>query len=439
MTAFEVDLASTQASMRRLIQVFAITLCVLVFGIGGWAVASKIESAVIATGKFVVKSSGQAVQHLSGGIVGEILVKEGDRVTKGQLVMRLDAAQVEAQLGIVRREIIDLAVKRARLVAERDHQPTLARPTIKNSTPHDMDVMQAAAALHQTLLTARLSAFQSQMQQLNEQHAQIDSEIDGLRGLAQARKDELVQLDADLEAFNRLDKKRLIRRSVLRQARRQSSRTRGDILDIDSRLAAKRSKLSEIRFRIRETSRKHSSEILDKLQETTSLLAKAQEKYHAAKDQMTRLAIRAPAAGIVHELQAHTVGGVIKPGQPVMTIVPDDDPLLVTARIKPTEIDQVHTGQKASVRISAFKQKVSPELDGEVINVAADRSLDERTGQTFFEVKIAISPGQHAKLGPKKLTPGLPADVFIKGEPRRVITYLTQPLTDQIGLTFREE
>jgi HlyD family secretion protein len=439
MSAFELDLAVTQASMRRLIRVFSITIIVLVFGVGGWAVASRIESAVIANGNFVVQSNGQAVQHLKGGIVGEILVAEGDRVKKGQVVMRLDAAQVHAQLGIVRRQIIDFSAERARLIAERDLQPTLRRPRIVNGNEKDAQAMHAAITLQQTLLTARLSAFESQMQQLNEQKTQTNSAIEGLVGLQQARKDELEQLDGDLDAFNRLDKKRLVRRSVLRQARRQVSRARGDILDIASRLATKRSKLSEIEFRIREATRKRRSEILDKLQEIESNLATAYEKYHAAKDQMTRLDIRAPSAGIVHELKAHTVGGVIKPGEAVMTIVPNDDPLLVVARIRPGEVDQVAAGQKAAVRISAFKRQKSPELDGEVINVAADRSLDERSGQTFFEVKIKVLPGQEEKLGDKKLTAGLPAEVFIKGEPRRVITYLTQPLTDQIGLAFREE
>jgi HlyD family secretion protein len=439
MTVFESDLADTQDSMHRLMWIFAATIFVLFFGIGGWAVVSKVESAVVANGNFIVKSSGQAVQHLHGGVVGKLLVKEGDVVRKGQVVMTLDAAQVEAQLGIVKRELVDLSAEQSRLLSEHDGRATVRRPVLLKNEPNMQNRLNTAMALQQNLLNARLSAFRNQLQQFNEQKSQTKSGIIGLRALVRARQDELEQNVADLKAFTELDRQRLVRKSVLRQTRRQVSRSRGDVLEISSRISTKQSKLSEIDFRMREIVRKTRSEVLDRLQIIKSKIGQAVENYKAAKDRMTRLDVLAPSAGIVHELQAHTIGGVIKPGQAVMMIVPQDDPLEVVAQIKTTEVDQVKISQKVAVRISALDHRASPELDGTVIGVSPDRSIDERSGLAYFKIRISIEPGQQAKLKGKKLTAGLPAEVFIRGKARRVISYLTQPLRDQIGLTFKEE
>lgn len=439
MTVFESDLAETQDSMYRLLQVFAVTLFVLFAGIGGWAVLSKVESAVVANGNFVVKSNGQAVQHLHGGVVGKLLVKEGDQVRKNQLVMTLDAAQVKAELGIVRRDLVDLSAEQSRLLSERDGRATISRPNLPQIEPDMQNRLNTAMVLQQNLMNARLSASRNQLRQLNEQKSQTKSAVLGLRALVRARKEELEQNIADLSAFSQLDRRRLVRKSVLRQARRQVSRSRGDVLEITSRIATKQSKLSEIEYRMQEILRKTRSEVLDRLQVIKSKIGQTIEKFAAAKDRMMRLEVTAPSAGIVHELQAHTVGGVIKPGQAVMMIVPHDDPLEVVAQIKTTEVDQVKISQKASVRISALDHQASPELDGTVIGVSPDRSIDERSGLAFFKVRVSIAPGQHAKLKGKRLTAGLPAEVFIRGNSRRVISYLTQPLRDQIGLTFKEE
>ena len=260
MNEFETDLAKTEASMRRLLKLFTATLLVLVLGVGGWAVASKVESAVIATGNFVVSSNGQAVQHLHGGVVGRILVKDGDRVEKGQLVIELDSAKVRAELGIIKRQLIDLAAERARLIAERDGEATIKRPKILQGNAANSNALNAALMLQQTLLQSRTDAFRSQLMQLKEQMEQTENGIAGLRSLKRAREEELAQVSDDLEAYLELDRKRLIRRSVLRQTKRQVSRLRGDILEITSRLSSHQSKRSETKFRMREIKRKTRSE-----------------------------------------------------------------------------------------------------------------------------------------------------------------------------------
>ena len=175
------------------------------------------------------------------------------------------------------------------------------------------------------------------------------------------------------------------------------------------------------------------------MQSVDSELAEVEEQYAARKRPLQRLEIRAPRAGLVHELAVHTVGGVVAPGQRLMSIIPNAEPLIVDAKIRPDQVEQVHIGQKATVRIGSLKLPVTPELDGEVTTISPDQEIDERSGLAFFAVQIAIAPGERDKLEGKELTPGLPAEVLIRGESRRVITYLTQPLTEKIGLAFREK
>ena len=200
----------------------------------------------------------------------------------------------------------------------------------------------------------------------------------------------------------------------------------------NAKVAGAKSRLAEAQFRISELKRTERSKILDQLKVNKSQLKEAREKYTAASSRSTNLEIRSPRSGLVHELKIHTVGGVIRPGQTVMSVIPQDELLLVSAKIQTHEIDQVFIGQPALVRIGAFKQRITPELEATVTGISPDESKDEASGQSFFSAKIAIKASELKKLGGKKLTPGLPAEVFIQGKKRRVITYLTQPLADQI-------
>lgn len=439
MHEFDTDLAQTANSVRRLMRGFALVSGALVFGVGGWAATAQVESAVIANGKFVVKSNAQAVQHLEGGTVGAILVSEGDDVKKGQVLVRLDSSKVEADLAIIKGRLIDLTVEKARLLAERDGKAVLPRPDPPFELGSLSSAFNAAMGLQQTLLTARLSATRLQLSQLSERKRQTDDQIRGFQRVRKARVIELEQSTDDLAAQQALDKKRLIRRSVLRQTIRQVARARGEIGDIDAKISGARSRLAETNYRIAELKRTERSKILDQLKVNQSQLQEEEEKFTAARDRTTGLEIRAPRAGLIHEMQVFTVGGVIKPGQTLMSVIPRDELLLVSAKIQTHEIDQVYIGQPALVRISAFKQRVTPELKATVTGISPDETQDEKTGQSFFSAKVTIKREELVKLGRKQLTPGLPAEVFIQGKKRRVITYLTQPLVDQMALTFREE
>lgn len=439
MHEFETDLAQTANSVRRLMRSFALVSGLLVFGVGGWAMSAQVESAVIASGKFVVKSNAQSVQHLEGGTVGAIFVAEGDRVKKGQVLVRLDSTKVESDLAILKSRLIDLTIEKARLLAERDGKPVLQSPKPPFNLEEERTSFNAAMNLQQTLLTARLSATRLQLSQLTERNRQTEEQIQGFKRVRSARVIELEQSNDDLASQQKLNKMRLIRKSVLRQTIRQVARTRGEIGEFDSKIAGARSRLAETNYKIAELKRTERSKVLDQLKANQSQLQEAKEKFTAASARTTSLEIRAPRTGLIHELKIFTVGGVIKPGQTVMSVIPQNELLLVSAKIQTHEIDQVYIGQPALVRIGAFKQRVTPELEATVTSISPDETQDEKSGQSFFSAKISIKPKELSKLGKKQLTPGLPAEVFIKGKKRRVMTYLTQPLVDQMALTFREE
>lgn len=439
MTEFDTDLAANAASMRRLTRWFLLSALTLCMGVGGWAVSAKIDSAIVTSGTFVVQSNAQAVQHLEGGVVGAILVKGGDLVREGQVLVRLDAAKVTADTSILERKLIDLASEKARLEAELADRPTIDQPRVDVTSPDAASTLAAALAAQQNLLEEKRSTRASQLSQLAERKTQIEAQIQGLGEQLTAVKDEMEQAAGDLADKRTLNDKGLIRRPVLRQAERDVSRLQGQIGDTEARLASARSELTENGLKTGELTKNIRSEVLTQLQTTTQNLAEAEQERAAALDRMKRLEIRAPRAGLVHEMAVHTVGGIVGPGQTLMSIIPTTDPLIVVAKISPDDVEQVTVGQRATVRINSFKVATPPELEGTVTGVSPDRVTDDRSGQPYFSVKIAIAPGEQDKLDGKQLTPGLPAEVLLRGETRRAITYLTQPLTDRLGLAFREK
>ena len=444
MTTFETDLVSNNTSMTRIIRAFWISSGVVLSTIGGWAVAAKVDSAIIAGGTFSVQSNAQAVQHPEGGVIGAILVKEGAPVQEGQVVVRLDAAKVLADLAILDRKLIDLIAERSRLDAERVDSRELAPAERLSPSPATSKVaiaaaLQTALASQRQLMAERRSVRANQLSQLEERKRQSESLLAGLRQQVKASEEEMEQAAAELKDLRMLEAKGLIPRPRLRQSEREVSRLRGQIGEITARVMSAQSQLAEAEFKISETTQSSRSDVLSQIQANDAKLAQAREERLAAMDRMNRLEIRAPKSGLVNEMAIHTVGGVIGSGQTLMTIVPVSDPLIVTARIKPDEIDEVHVGQKATVRISSFKMATPPELDATVIGVSPDQVKDERSGQPYFSVKLSVEPGERDKLGGKALTPGLPAEVLMRGEARRVIAYLTAPVLDKIGLAFREK
>ena len=438
MTDFDAGLATTNSSIHHLMRWFTRSFLALglIVGIG---CLFKFPSAVTTEGTFAVPSSAQAVQHREGGIIKAILVKDGELVNEDQIIAQLDDAHVISDMSILKRKLVDLMAEQTRLEAERDNANTLSALQLPSILQSEDANYSRALASQLSLLQDHRSARESQLSQLGEKKRQIETQIDGLNERRKATAEELTLTAAELVGLRKLAAGGWLALPRLRQSERDASRLRGDMGDTDSRIASARSQLTETEFHINETTRQARSEILTRLQAVVSQIAENTDQLSTASDRMQRLDIRAPRSGYVHELAVHTVGGTVAPGQALMSIIPNNEALVVTAKLRVEDIDQVYVGQPVSVRISSFKLPVTPELTGRVASKSPDQVIDEKTGRGYFTAKIDVDPAEPSKLHGKALIPGLPAEVYILGESRSVMAYMTQAFTDKLGRAFREK
>ncbi len=426
-------------SIQRYVVVGMIMFGCVTFGIGGWAATSQLSGAVIAQGMVVVDSNVKKVQHPTGGIVGELRVREGDRVKAGDVLIRLDETQTLANANIVTKNLDELLARQARLEAERDSAEQIVFPKALLQRTKDSNSEAARAiAAEQKLFDLRRQARSGQKAQLKERSAQLQNEINGYLGQTEAKQKEIGLIQRELEGVRGLWQKNLVPITRLTSLERDAARLEGERNQLGGMVAQAKGKIAEIELQIIQIDQDLRTEVGKDLIETRSKLSELSERKTAAVDQLNRIDIRAPQSGRVHELSVHTVGGVISPGEQIMLIVPDADSLAVEVRISPRDIDQVFVGQPATLRFSAFNQKTTPEVDGEISLVSADITQDQRTGASYYTARVVLKPDELAKLGPAKLVPGMPVDVFMKTQGRTALSYLVKPLWDQAERAFKE-
>jgi HlyD family secretion protein len=409
----------------------------LTVGIGGWASTTEVSGAVTASGSVVVDSNVKKVQHLTGGIVGELFVREGDHVRTGDTLIRLDETVLQAGLAIYTKGLDEMRARKARLVSERDGASQLIfAPELLGRTPSPD--FTAAMDSERKLFELRRTARQGQKSQLRQRIVQLDDEVRGYGALQQAKMEEIELIQRELVGVRLLWEKNLIQINRLTVLEREAARLKGELAQSMAASAQVRGKISEIELQIIQIDQDLSSEVAKELREIDGKIGEYIERKVTAEDQLKRVDIRAPQNGIVHQLGVHTIGGVVSPADPVMLIVPESDFLSVEAKISPQDIDQLHVGQAASLRFSAFNQRTTPEIQGAVSRISADVTSDQRTGQNFYTARISITSDELAKLGSVKLLPGMPAEIFAKTHDRSVLSYFTKPLSDQIVRAFRE-
>ena len=434
------NLSPSHAAIRRLTRAGMIVVLLLAGVVGGWAGTAEISGAVIASGSMVVDSNIKKVQHQTGGIVGEILVRDGDRVKAGDVLVRLDETVTRSNLAIVTKSLNELLARKARLEADREgdsgiHFP----PVLLQEAVKDSEVAQLLAS-ERKVLELRLAARFGQKAQLIERNVQLQEEITGNKAQELSKLQEITFIQRELEGARELWSKNLMPISKLTTLEREGARLEGERARLTAAIAASKGKISEILLQIMQIDRDASSEIGKELREVEAKIGESVERKITAEDQMKRIEIRAPQDGIVHQTSVHTVGGVIPAGgEPLMLIVPLSDKLVAEVKVLPQDIDQLWQGQTASLRFPAFNQRTTPEINGLVSRVSADITIDQRTGQNYYTARIAVSTNELAKLGDVKLVPGMPVEAFIKTGDRRVISYLVKPLHDQITRAFREK
>jgi HlyD family secretion protein len=427
----------TQRSIRRNALAGLAVFVLLAGGVGGWAGTTALSGALIASGKVVVDSNVKKVQHPTGGVVGELRVRDGSRVKSGDVVMRLDETITRANLAIITKSLDELWARKARLASERDGRDAVVFPDSLLNHRDDPEVAQIIEG-ERKLFDLRQTARSGQKAQLRQQIEQLREEIVGMTGQQNAKKKETEFITRELEGVRDLYKRNLVQLTRLTQLEREAARIEGEQSQLVASVAQTKGKIAEIELKIIQIDQDLSSEVAKEMREIDGKIGEFVERKVTAEDQLQRVDIRAPQAGTVFQLSVHTVGGVIQPGETIMLIVPDADSLTVEAKVNPQDIEQVQLHQKALLRFSAFNAATTPQIDGMVSMISADITSEERTGQSYYTVRISIPPEELVRLGNVKLVPGMPVECFIQTGERTVISYLLKPLRDQLKRTFRE-
>jgi HlyD family secretion protein len=425
-------------SVRRHVIAGLIIVLLLAGGVGGWAATSEIKGAVIAQGSIVVDSNVKKVQHPSGGVVGELRVRDGDRVHAGDIVVRLDDTVTRANLAIVTKGLDELLARKARLSAERDGAETITFPPELTSRANDPEVA-AAMASETKLFGLRRTARDGQKDQLRQQIAQLGEEIKGLGAQQVSKTKEIDLVHRELDGVQELFAKNLVQLTRLTALQREAARLEGERGQLLSSIAQSRGKIAETELKIIQVDQDMSSDVGKELREVDAKIGEYVERKVTAEDQLKRIDIRAPQDGTVFQSTVHTVGGVITAGDAIMMIVPEADNLAVEAKVNPQDIDQLQIGQPALLRFTNFNQRTTPEIYGSVSRISADTSTDQRTGANYYTVRIGLSPEEIARLGDVKLVPGMPVEVFAQTANRTVLSFLAKPLLDQVKRAFREK
>jgi HlyD family secretion protein len=425
-------------SIRLHLIVGLAVVIVLAGGFGGWASTVQISGALIAPGSVVVDSNVKKVQHPTGGVVGEVRVRDGDLVKAGDIVVRLDDTVTKASLAIVVKTLNGLYARAARLEAEQRGDSKLTFPpqlTERASDPDVQNVMVSESKLFDVRVTGRTG----QKAQLRERVLQLNEEIGGLTAQEAAKDKEIALIEKELVGVRQLYDQHLVQLTRLTTLERDAARLNGERAQYIAQRAQAKGKITETELQIIQVDKDMVSEVSKDLRETNDKIGEFVERKVTAEDQLRRVDIRAPQDGMVLQNNVHTVGGVITAGDAMMMIVPQADDLSVEAKVDPKDIDKLQIGQKTLMRLSAFNQRTTPELNGLVTRVSADVTTDQRTGQSYYTIRVSLPPAEVARLGDNnKLIPGMPVEAFVQTGDRTMMSYLIKPLHDQLMRSFRE-
>lgn len=431
-----IALAPATPSTGRPLGIGLIAILVFVGGFALWSNEAPLAEAAIAMGEIRAEGQRRTVQHLEGGIVQEILARDGDRVRAGQVLLRLDAVQSGAQTEILRGQRLALLAQEARLAAEAEGLPAIAFPPelITATDPRAAEAMGGQRAL----FAARTAAFAGQMAALSARRDQQRATLAAIGGQAESQSRQLDLIRQEEESVRRLVAQGLERTPRLLALQRQMAALEGNGADLEGQAARARAMIAELESERARLEQTRQAEIGTERREVAARLSDATERLRAAEDVSTRRDVLAPEDGTILHSRVFTRGAVLRAGEPAMEIVPAADRLVVEVQLSPADIERVHPGLRAEIRLPAYRQRVAPYIEGEVIEVAADVTQDERRGVSFFRVRIAIPEEQVARLPGGPLRPGMPAEALIRTGERSLARYMIQPLLDSFHRAFRE-
>ena len=431
-------MTASRISVRRPVLLGLTAAVVLVAGFGLWATMTRISGAIVAPGQIEVEQDRQIVQHPDGGVVEEILVTEGARVMAGDPLIRLDGAALRSELTIVEGQLSELAGRSARLTAERDGTESLT---------YDADILALAETSpdvvvqldgQKRLFEARKATLAEQSELLTQRIGQISEQANGIAAQSAALATQLDLIEQELASQQSLLDKGLAQAGTVLALQREQARLQGQLGELAADLARTKGQVTEIEIEISSLATKRREEATAELRQIGPTILELAERRRALAERIDRLEIRAPVSGIVLGLQVTTPRAVLRPADPVLFVIPQDRPLVITARIAPIHIDEIAVGQAAELVFSAFSARDTPHLKGRVTLVSADALTDSNTGTTYYTAELQLDEGEQTRLGDRALLPGMPVEVFLQTGRRTPLAYLVKPFTDYFARAFRE-
>ncbi len=423
----------------RSARIFGIAIILIFFGgFGLWAYLAPLESAALAPGKITVSGNRRIIQHLEGGIVEKLYVKEGSKVNKGQVLIKLDDTRAKVSLEVTRNEVYEMSAIESRLLAEIYDKENI---TFSPVLIQNKDSFKAKQVMNnqEAIFIANKKTFEGNINILKQRIDQLKQQIDGTKAQLISTKKQLALIMSELKDVEILYKKKLVERTRLLSLQREEASLIGQRGEAEAKIANLKQKIGETKIQIITLTDTRRKDLLSELRETQQKLAEAKERVKAAQDMLDRTDIRAPLPGTVVDLQVHTIGGVIKPGEDIMDIVPKDDKLVIEANVDPLDIDVVHPGLMAKITMTALKTRTTPTLNGTVTHVSADAFQDEKTGKSYFKARVEIGAGEIKKLAGQRLYPGMPVEVMIITNKLTPWEYFSSPIKRSFDRAFREQ
>lgn len=415
-----------------------LTLILLVGVIGGWSVYARISGAIIAPGTIRVEANRQIVQHAVGGVVSDIRVRNGDTVKAGDILVTLNSTLQRSELAVIEGQLFELWARQLRFKAERDGADALnVDVKIKLEAKRNPEINELIAG-QTRLFASRKTSLMQEARQLTKQMSQLGDQIDGFSAQLEALNIQRRLVEEELRDAQALLKKGLIQNSRVSALEREQARLIGEVGSTTAQIARLRGQISSIEIDQIKLQSAHQEEAISRLRDLQFNEIDLVERRVQIKETLSRLDVRAPVGGVIYGNRVFALGSVISPADPLMFVIPQDQPMIVAARVETIHIDQVHVGQSASLRFAAFDRLLMPEIIGRVSSLSADVFTDEVSGSTFYEAELVPNVGELEKLGGQTLLPGMPVEAFIKTNDRSPLSYLLKPMMDYFNKAFRE-
>ncbi len=422
----------------RVIAFVGYAIIILTFGVGGgWAAVARLDKAVIAPGYVATETNRKTVEHFEGGIVREILVKEGDRVAEGQVLFRLQKIQAEASSETVRDQLDSALALEARLIGERDQTAEIGWPKEFDGRMQD-PVLSHTLADQDHEFEERRASLKGQISLLQSRIEQLETEIQGIDIEKDSTERQGGYIAKELVGLHELSAKQLVAMTRVYAMEREQTRLEGNIGRLQADRAKAESSIGEIKLQMQQTKQKFQEDVATSLLEARQKVTELRERVTVAGDVLNRDDIKAPRDGAVQNLKVFTKGQVVRSGEALLDIVPSDEPLVVDAQFSPTDIDNVHAGMQAEIRFPAFHSRTVPVMLGTLETISKDRIIDELTHQYYFRGVISLNRADIPEEYKSRIRPGMPAEIVVGVGTRTVLSYLVSPLANSLRKAFRE-